>query len=161
MYKDFDTMPAYSRIWIYQADRTLSAEEVKIIINATTGFLNSWQSHGKDISCSSTMLYDRVLIVAADEVECGSTECCAIDASVNHIKNLEKEFSISFLDKTQLLFMQSGELFSIPLREIPFAIESKKVTADTLFFDNTINKKFDLDTVWPSKIENTWIAYKL
>ena len=48
MLVDFENLPEDSRIWIYQANRKLSGEEVEMINEKAKAFLVNWTAHGAD-----------------------------------------------------------------------------------------------------------------
>lgn len=157
MYRDFEDMPNDSRIWIFQADRELNDVEISIVEDFSRNFLDTWKSHGNDIFCSFKIFYKRFLILLADENVYGNTECCAIDASVKFVKTLEEKLSVSFLGKRDLAFMQKDKIFIIPLKELHKAFEHGSINDETLYFDNTFNKKSDIGINWPSVVKNSWL----
>ena len=157
MYKKFNEMPGNSRIWCFQANRSLTNKEIETTSNVAKYFLDSWQSHEKDIVCSYTVLYNRFLILLAEDNTCSGVSCCAIDASVKFIKNLELELGVDFLDKKELAFLKQNTVFTISVPNLPTAIKNGQISQDTLYFDNTISRKLDIDTIWPRLIKSSWI----
>jgi hypothetical protein len=46
MLVEFNTLPDYSKIWIYQSNRRLTTDELELITNRTKIFLEQWAAHG-------------------------------------------------------------------------------------------------------------------
>ena len=50
MLVDFNTLPDDSRIWIYQANRTLTEDEVSEIETKLSKFIQEWTAHGANLN---------------------------------------------------------------------------------------------------------------
>ena len=56
MLVDFNQLPDESRVWIYQANRSFSEDELKEIKSKLETFITSWTAHGKDLQSGFKML---------------------------------------------------------------------------------------------------------
>ena len=82
-------MPDTARLWIYQAERKLTPNELKFVEDSTSKFLEAWTAHGNELRASHKLSHDQFLVIALDE-GAGGASGCSIDASVNHVRRLEK-----------------------------------------------------------------------
>jgi hypothetical protein len=105
MLVDFNTLPDDSRIWIYQANRTLTEDEVSEIETKLTKFIQEWTAHGANLNAGFEIKYKRFIVIALDQERNAATGC-SIDASVHFIMQLEKDYDIDLMDKMNVSFKQ-------------------------------------------------------
>ena len=86
MLVDFESLPDESRVWIYQANRSFTEEELEEISKKLDAFIEKWTAHGADLRAGYTIKYKRFLILALDQNSNAATGC-SIDAYVNFIQN--------------------------------------------------------------------------
>ena len=89
MLVDFNTLPEHSRVWIYQANRSFSEEELTEIKQKLDTFITNWTAHGADLNAGYDIRYKRFIILAVDQTSQSATGC-SIDASVRFIQQLEQ-----------------------------------------------------------------------
>lgn len=156
MYIPFHQLPPQARIWIYQADRSLTDTEVEALKPVLAQFVTEWTSHGQTLQASAQLFHNRFLIIANDE-DVNSPSGCSIDASVRFVKQLQDQLNVSFFDRTQLAFLKDNEVTVIPMKTIKEAAATGVVTAETLYFDNTIATVGQLQQNWPQPAKATWL----
>ncbi|MDQ2794253.1 MAG: hypothetical protein M3Y12_09640 [Bacteroidota bacterium] len=157
MYVAFDQLPATARVWIYQASRPLTSEETVHLLPTLARFAEDWTSHGRNLLASAEVLHQYFLVLGLDEAVAGASGC-SIDASVRFVAQLEQQLGLELLEKSRLAFMQHGEVRLVDRRELQAATASASVTPDTLYFDNTLATKGELDTIWPRPASETWLV---
>ena len=101
MYIPFEEMSPNSRVWIYQADRQLSNQEVSLIEDSSKQFLSEWAAHGNALKSSFSVFHDKFLVISVDE-NYNSASGCSIDASVGLVRKLESELKLRNSDLQQL-----------------------------------------------------------
>lgn len=153
----FDKMPDQARVWVYQANRSLSPNEVAFVEQASQNFLNQWQAHGQDLKASFKVAYDQFLILTVDE-SFSQASGCSIDASVHLIKALEQKLGISFMTNGQVAFLKDERISLYPFNQLKKAVEDNEVSPETLIFDNTIQTLADLNSKWLTESSNTWVS---
>ncbi|MDB9712872.1 ABC transporter ATPase, partial [Flavobacteriaceae bacterium] len=116
MIVDFDVISNESRVWIYQSNRTLSPKEITEIELKIKNFLISWTAHGSDLETSFIIKYSRFIIISLNESFNMATGC-SIDSSVRFIQELEKQYSISLLDKMNVSYRHGEFIAYKPLIE--------------------------------------------
>ncbi|MCI1188430.1 hypothetical protein MON38_13450 [Hymenobacter sp. DH14] len=157
MYVAFDQLPATARVWIYQASRPFTSEETVGMLPALARFAEEWTSHGRSLLASAAVLHQHFLVLGLDEAVAGASGC-SIDASVRFVAQLEQHLGLELLEKSRLAFVQNGQVQLLDRRELKAATASGTVAADTLYFDNTLATKGELDTIWPRPAGATWLA---
>jgi hypothetical protein len=157
MYVSFDHLPAHARVWIYQASRSLSEEELMPLLPRLAAFAEEWTSHGQQLAASAQFLHRRFLVLGLDEAVAGASGC-SIDASVRFVRELEQQLGIGLLEKSQMAFLTDGELRLLTRRDLRAAIATGEITADTPYFNNTLVTKEELNSNWPAPAGQTWLA---
>lgn len=149
-----------SRVWIYQASRLLSmgeALEAEAMINA---FTDSWQTHGSPVKGAGYLFFGQFIILMADETATGVSGC-STDTSVQLIRNIEKQFGISLFDRTSLAFVINDKIERLPLSQLNYAAANGFIKPDTLYFNNTVLTKKDLENNWIIPVKDSWLAGKV
>ncbi|MDY7395193.1 ABC transporter ATPase [Aureibaculum sp. 2210JD6-5] len=157
MYVDFNALPNTSRVWVYQADRTLTEPEVKQISEYLRNFVNSWKRHGDDLTASYKIEYNQFIILAVDEDQNGVSGC-SIDSSVHIIKEIEKAFDVDLLNKMKVSFKDGSNINTVNLSDFKKYAAQNKINADTIVFNNMINSKAELQSAWEVEASKSWHA---
>lgn len=146
-----------SRVWVYQSNRPFGQQELKEIEEQLYQFYAQWTSHRQPVKGWAGVLFDRFIVIVADDTTdklCGS----AMDRSIRLIKSIEKQYSVSLLDRMLLGFLVEEKVQLLPLSQVAYAIESGKITPATIYFDNTITTKTALDNNWMVPVKDSWIG---
>jgi len=152
---DYTELAPGSRVWIFQADKELSADEAKAISNELLQFVDNWLSHGDLLKAHYKILHNRFIVFLADEE--GNNMCGrAIDASVRFVKELEKKYSVSLLDRSRVGYIKDGKVEACTLDELGQRIEDGEITAHTLVFNNLVSTKEEFDKSWTVSLANSW-----
>ena len=160
--KTFSEMPPHSRLWIYQADREFSKEDILEIKKLADDFIDQWTSHGKIMDACIKLMYDRFVIVCVDERSAPASGC-GIDKSVRFIQQLEKDIKTSLLDRMNVAFHKENKIITCKLSEVKekvaaiFGMDWKNAT----FFNNLIETKAELENNWLVPIKDSWLAQKM
>ncbi|GAB3635443.1 hypothetical protein GCM10027422_10330 [Hymenobacter arcticus] len=157
MYVAFDHLPPQARVWIYQASRPLAEEELMALLPRMAAFAEEWTSHGRQLAASAQFLHRQFLVIGLDEAVAGASGC-SIDASVRFVQELEQRLGLTLLEKSRMAFLDNGVLSLFTKRELRAAIAAGQVQADTLYFNNTLTTKAELDEQWPAPASQTWLS---
>jgi hypothetical protein len=156
MYVDFAQMPDTAKLWIYQAGRQLSVEEVKTISAILLPFTQQWLAHGQPLRTGYKIMYDRFLILAVDE-SLNNASGCSIDGSTRVVKQIEDTVGVSFMDRTIVAFLDHDKVFTLKITELEEGLQSKKWDKETLTFDNLVPVKAMLEKAWVVPARDTWL----
>ena len=152
MLVDFNTTADQSRIWIYAAEQKLTQDQENHILKVISAHLQNWEAHKVPLTAGVTILENRFIVVALDESENGASGC-SIDTLQKLIQNLEKELSVSLLNRMNVFCKIEDEIHCIPSFKL-----SAFANKDTLFYDLTILTKSDLNS-YLKPISEGWCAH--
>jgi len=155
MLVDFDCLSATSRIWIYQSDRAFLESETSRISDKIEEFIEDWLGHGDQIRASFQIKYNQFIIIAADQ-HYNEVSGCSIDASVNFIKELEKQFKLDLTNKLNVSFKDNSNINIVSLSEFQNYSKQQKITSNTVVFNNMIATKGDLSENWEVTADKSW-----
>ncbi|TYP96479.1 hypothetical protein C7447_10745 [Tenacibaculum adriaticum] len=155
MFTEYKKLPDNSRVWIYQADRKFTVEEIEYISAKAIMFIDQWTRHGDDLKGSFTIKYNQFLILAVDE-NFNNVSGCSIDASVRFIKELEQELNVDLMDKMNVSFKDGDTINIVKLPDFQEFAKKKKITRETIVFNNMVNTKQDFETNWEIQANQSW-----
>ncbi len=157
MYIPFNELPPHARLWIYQANRALTAEEQERLKPMLEHFAAAWSSHGKDLQASAELLHNQFLVLANNETA-ASASGCSIDKSVAFVRELEQLLQVTFFDRTRLAFLKEGEVELVGLQELKGKVAVGEIDKNTLYFDTLVNNFGELQESWPRPAGNSWLS---
>ena len=155
MYTAYHNLPDNSRVWIYQAERELTENEITFINEKAIDFINQWTRHGDDLKGSFKIKYNQFLIVAVDE-SFNNVSGCSIDASVRFVQQLQEHLNVDFMDKMKITFKVGENINIVQLIDFQKYAKAAKITEDTIVFNNLVNTKADLATNWEIPAKESW-----
>ncbi|MFI2743737.1 ABC transporter ATPase [Zhouia sp. PK063] len=155
MLVEFDKLPETSRIWIYQANRSLTEEEIAEIETKVANFLKDWTAHGSGLHAGFEIKYKRFIIIALNQ-EMQAATGCSIDASVHFIQQLEQEYHIDLLDKMNVTYKQGEFIAYKALADFRKMAKAKSVSKNTIVFNNLVNTIAEYREFWEVPAEESW-----
>ena len=155
MLVDFDTLPENSRVWIYQANRSFSKDELLEINAKLTNFIKVWTAHGKDLQAGFKIVYKRFIIIALNQSLNAATGC-SIDASVHFIQQLEKDYNVDLMDKMNVSYKQGEYVAYKSLIDFKNMAKQKAVSKKTIVFNNLVTNIAEFKANWEVPAENSW-----
>jgi len=155
--EDFDPV---SRVWIYQSSRLFTVSEALQIEEMINQFAQNWLSHGIPVKGAAHLFFGQFVILIADESATGVSGC-STDSSVRLIKEIEKIFGVNMFDRLALAFIDKDKVQILPMPQLKYAVEQGFITADTLFFNNVVLTKEQLENNWIIPVKDSWLAKKI
>ena len=155
MVVDFSTLPADSRVWIYQANRKLSDEEVGAIAPRIEQFLDQWTAHGASLEAGFEIKYNRFIIIALNQAN-ASASGCSIDASVHFIQSLEQQLDVDLLDKMNVTFYNGQFIAHKSLADFKKMAKARSVSPNTVVFNNLVNTLAEYEEHWEVPAKDSW-----
>ena len=157
MYTPFEHLPAHARVWVYQADRKMSASEEAEVNSSMKSFCEQWVAHGQPLQTSFKIEHNQFLIVAVDE-GFNNASGCSIDGSVRMLKSFQTELNLNFLDPSKIAFLIDGEISLFPRTELKALFAGGKLNNSILTFNNLVPTKADFENQWEIAVEKSWMA---
>ncbi|MBC7904309.1 MAG: hypothetical protein H7Y27_12845 [Gemmatimonadaceae bacterium] len=151
---------ADSRVWIYQSSRLFSMGEVLQVEDILNAFTESWHTHGTPVKGFATVLFGQFIVLMADETAAGVSGC-STDSSVRLIKEIEKTFSVSLFDRQTLAFLVKDKVQMLPLSQLNYAVANRFITPSTLYFNNLVQTKVEMEKSWMIPVRESWLAKRI
>jgi hypothetical protein len=155
MFVDYKSISNDAKVWVYPSSRKFYPAEIPEIEQKLKEFVENWKLEDENFKVSYQFLYDRFIILVADDSETALTNA-DIDASVAFILQLQETYKVALLDKMNACFKQGEYVQYKELKDFKKLLKNKAVTAKTIIFDNLINNKEDLENYWELAIEDSW-----
>jgi hypothetical protein len=149
-----------SRVWIYQCSRLFTLNEALEIEELLKEFSMQWKSHGTPVKGSSHLFFGQFIVLLADETATGVSGC-STDSSVRLIKDIEQRYGVNMFDRTTLAFVVKDKVQLLPLSQLQYAIDNGFIDTDTLYFNNLVQTKEELESKWIIPIKDSWLAKKI
>jgi hypothetical protein len=155
--KDF--APA-SRVWLYQSSRMLTMSEALAAEDQLNAFCENWNAHGAGVKGYGNLLFGRFLVLMADETAI-QVSGCSTDSSVRFVKNLGEAFNVDFFNRQHLAFVVKDKIEVLPMNQLAYAFDNGFLSGDTLYFNNLVSTRQELEQNWIIPIKNSWLAQRL
>ena len=147
-------------MWIYQSSRLFQLSEALEIEEMLNNFTAGWLSHGAEVDAYGNLLFGQFVMLMVDERKSGVSGC-STDASVRFIKELGEKFSVDFFNRTMLAFAVKDKIELLPVSQVAYAIQNNFISHDTLYFNNLVQTKKELENNWLIPVKQSWLAAKL
>lgn len=155
MLVDFKSLPESSRVWIYQANRSFTDDELSQIQKQLDTFISDWTAHGAGLKAGYEIRYRRFLVLALDQ-SLNAASGCSIDASVHFIQHLEKEYDVLLLDKMNVSYKQGEYIAYKSLVDFKKMAKQKAVSPNTIVFNNLVANKGEYLEHWEVPASDSW-----
>jgi hypothetical protein len=149
-----------SRVWIYQSSRIFSISEALDIEETLQAFAGQWKSHGTPVKGAAYLFFGQFIILMADETATGVSGC-STDSSVRLIKEIEQQYGVNMFDRTMLSFIIKDKIQQLPLAQLSYAFQNGFLNGDSLYFNNTVQTREELENKWIIPVKESWLAKKM
>ncbi len=157
MYIPFHNLSDEAQIWIYQAERQLTAAEIEAVIKQARTFLETWSSHGRPLVASAEIRHHYFLLLGIEKADF-ELSCCTTDSAIQFLHSIQALMGINFLDRQKVLLQSDNQYISASVREVKERLNSGLLSQTTYIFNNSITHKKDLETRWLIPIQQSWLA---
>ena len=155
MLVDFNTLPEESRVWIYQANRSFSEQELEEIQSKLNVFIENWTAHGSDLQSGYLIKYKRFIVISLNK-NLNKATGCSIDASVHFIQQLEKEYNVDLMDKMNVSYKQGDFVAYKTLIDFKKMAKDKAVSKNTIVFNNLVTSIAEFNENWEVPASESW-----
>lgn len=151
---------ADSRVWVYQSSRLFSLGEALQIEDLLNHFVENWKSHGTPVKGFGTLFFGQFILLMADERATGVSGC-STDSSVRLIKEIEQLYKVSMFDRQNLAFIIKEKIELLPLGQLQYAFDNGFIKADTVYINNLVQTKEELENNWLIPVKESWLAKRI
>ena len=155
MLVDFNTLPETSKVWIYQASRSFTENELEEITSKLNTFIENWTAHGSDLQSGYEIKYKRFIILGLNQ-NLNAASDCSIDASVHFIQQLEKDYNVDLLDKMNVSYKQGEFVAYKTLKDFRKMAKQKAVSKNTIVFNNLVTNIAEYKENWEVPAKDSW-----
>jgi uncharacterized protein YhbP (UPF0306 family) len=157
MIVDFNNIPNWCKIWIFPSSRKFYDEEMTVLNELITLFLDNWSLEYHTINCAFEIKYNRFIILTADDTD-HKLNLKAHNDIAAFILELENKFEVTLLDKINVCYKQGEFVQYKDLIEFKQLMKNNSVSAKTIVFDNMITTKEELEENWEINITDSWLG---
>ncbi|GGD07920.1 ABC transporter ATPase [Hyunsoonleella pacifica] len=155
MLVDFNTLPEESRVWIYQANRSFTPDEINEIEDKLNIFIENWTAHGSDLQSGYLFKYKRFIVIGLNQ-NLNSATGCSIDASVHFIQQLEKDYKVDLMDKMNVSYKQGEFIAYKPLADFKKMAKQRAISKNTIVFNNLVSNIAEFKDNWEVPASESW-----
>lgn len=152
---DISTLSDTSRVWMYQNEAAIPAETIIAIKEELMGFAIQWQSHSQQMTALGDVIFDRFLVLVADESSVGAGGC-SIDSSVHFFKNLEQKYALNLMDRMLFSYRDGENINTVPREEFAKLYAEGQINDETIVFDTLVKTKADLEQHFEKALGESW-----
>jgi hypothetical protein len=155
MIRDLIALNNTSKVWIYQADRDFTYDELDEARPMIFEFLENWTSHNQNLLTYGNIFHLRFLALFVDETIAGASGC-SIDKSVHFVEALGVKFGINFFDRNTFSYIENDEVQFIHKADLKSGLVENKINGETLFFNHLVQSKHDFLKHWLVPFDESW-----
>lgn len=159
-----ELLPAHfspdSKVWVYQSSRLFTLSEALELESLLNKFSAEWRSHGAEVNAYCNLFFGQFVVLMADETQVG-VGGCSTDSSVRFVKELGQQFGVDFFNRTNLAFLIKDKIQALPLNQLQYAFDNGFIDSDTLYFNNLVQTKQQLENNWIIPVKESWLASRL
>lgn len=151
----YQEFPDTSKVWIYQADRPFREEDIPVIKQKVSDFVQNWISHNNRLRAAGDVLHGRLVVLMVDESRAGASGC-SIDKSVYFLKSLQAEYGVDLFNRMFFTFLNDGKPETVSRDEFERLYREGKIDDNTQVFDTLVNNKKDFDQGLVKSLGESW-----
>lgn len=144
-----------SKVWIYQAAKPFTIEQVEEIKGHIVNFVGKWASHNNALLAYGNLFHYRYLGLFVDETR-SMASGCSIDTSVHFVKELGQKYNVDFFDRMTYTYMVDEQVHTIHHNQMKAAYADGLISDETLFFNNLVKDKGEFLTQWIIPLKDSW-----
>ena len=144
-----------SKVWIYQSNRKFTDSEVAAIQQQLDDFTAQWTAHGQQLKAKGEIYYSFFIVLTVDEGAASATGC-SIDSSVKLMKEIEHTYGVDLFDRFNMAYKLDDEVHVVTKEDFETLITIKKITAQTIVFNNLVQTLQEFEQKWEVPLQDSW-----
>lgn len=146
-----------SKVWIYQANRLFSKNDISEINELLKNFTSTWQAHGQNLSAGFEIRYALFVILWVNE-NVATASGCSIDSSVRLMKEIEQKFGVDLFNRFNMAWKEQDEVKVAKRENFEKLILDGTIKSETIVFNNMVTNGADLAKKWEVPFSESWHA---
>lgn len=144
-----------SRVWIYQANREFTTNELIQLQQQLQHFTSAWTAHNHQLKATAEIRYNRFIVLIVDETQAGASGC-SIDKSVRFMHEIEQAYHINLFDRFDIAYREGAQVLSANRAQFEQLVQQHHVNEDTIVFNNLVQTLKELNTRWEIPFKESW-----
>lgn len=147
-----EQLPKHAELFFFPSVNSLEPHKTRIL-SELSDFLNTWQTHGKELTAMAGIAGNHFVWVAVNK-EVTLPSGCSLDSLYKKIKSLETALEISLNDRQHIFFQDEHEhVISIPFHKLSEAYSEGNIPENLDCFNlyATTTEKFKSQFIIPFK----------
>ncbi len=154
---EFNKLPDNARVWVYTSHSKINPDQRSIILSLADDFLDQWESHGKSVHGSITVINDYFVLIAADDK--GNPLCGrAVDENVSFIKSLQDKIGLDLMSRMSVAVKLQDEIKILDYNNIKAQIDNGNITNEAIVFNPLVKSKQEFLSSFQQNISNSWLS---
>ena len=145
-----------NRVWTYIIDKSLSVNELNLIIDEGNNFVASWTAHEQKLTGSFEIYKNQIIVVKVNE-EITNASGCSIDKLTHFIKKIESEFNLELLNRLLVAYKNNDDIFITHASKIKELLQANTINENTIVYNTSISSQNELQN-WEQPLKNTWLS---
>ena len=146
-----------NRVWIYLSE-TVFDEQLELGLKTDIqNFLLGWNAHGKALASDFEIKHNHFIIIKVNE-EDYSASGCSIDKQLQFIKEIEKKYDISLLNRLLVAYKKANEVMVIHSSKISQLLADRLINENTLVFNIALSTEGELTNDFEKLLKETWLS---
>lgn len=161
------TLPAFvtssqysptSRLWIYLAERPLTAQECTWAEEELKQFTDNWTAHNAALKATAEIWNQQAILLLVDESQAGASGC-SIDKSVRFLEQLGASLKIDLFDRMRFAWIdeQCNVRFNT-LQELPALVKAGIIQQESLMINTLVKTLKEMEEQCLVPLHSSWQA---
>lgn len=151
----YDTLPATTRVWVYQSNQPFRDEDLPTLRQHLQQFTRQWISHNRQLRAYGDVLYNRFVVLMVDESQADASGC-SIDKSVYFLKSLQQSYGVDLFDRMCFSYRDSSGVHTVNRDEFARLYAEGVINDQTEVFDPLVATKDDFDRRFVKPLGESW-----
>lgn len=154
-------LPEQSRVWVFMASGKLTEEQVSELSWVMNDFVQSWKSHGAELTAGWQLLYQSVLVIAVDENK-EAPSGCSIDKVFRLLADFGIKHNLDFFNRL-LMMLKNGEndVQIMPSSQLKSKIIGGELNMGTLVLNTSVSCLADAKQKLFIPVAESWLGKKI
>ncbi|MGZ4066944.1 MAG: ABC transporter ATPase, partial [Bacteroidia bacterium] len=109
------------------------------------------------LSASAELLHDHFIIIKADEEKFAASGC-SIDKQFQFIKEVEKKYGLSLLNRLVIAYKEGNEIKTAHSSKVPQLLASGDLNENTIVYNVGAGTDTELATNFEIPLSKSWLA---
>jgi len=107
------------------------------------------------LKAKAEIIHNFFIVITVDETASNVTGC-SIDASVRVLKEIETQYNLDLFNRFNMAYMVDNKVFSLNKEDFETLVSIKKITPDTIVFNNMVQTLEEFETKWQVPFAQSW-----